>query len=146
MDAGEVLIGGAAPVKIRNPVHVGLLDLVTLGAYGVVWYFKVNCEFAMLGRIRHTTELGENPRHSLMALVPGVVIIVPTIVSILNTAKRLRTAQELAGIRDADHVSIPSAFLLLLFLPPVGSWYIQKRLNNVWHAVLASNTQTELAH
>lgn len=134
MDVGEVSIGAAASVKIRNPVHVLLLDLVTLGVYGVIWYSKVNRELAMLGRIRHTSELGENPRNSLLAVVPGFVIVVPAVVSILNTAKRLRAAQGLVAIPEADYVNIPLAFALMFFLPPVGSWYFQKRLNNVWHA------------
>jgi hypothetical protein len=141
LDVAEVSIGAGASVKIRNPVHVLLSDLVTLGVYGVVWYVKVNRELAMLGRIRHTTELGENPRNSLLAVVPGFVIIVPAVVSILNTAKRLRAAQGLVGIPEADHVNIPLAFALMFFLPPVGSWYFQKRLNNVWHACDTASVQ-----
>jgi uncharacterized protein DUF4234 len=131
---------GVGLAKIRNPIHVLLLDLVTLGIYGVVWYFKINSELARLGRIRHTTELGENPRNSLLALFPGMLIIVPAVVSMLNTIKRLRVAQTLTNIPEAEHVDSLPAFVLLFFVPPIGSWYFQKRLNNVWRAQATGNS------
>lgn len=130
-------LGRAGSAKIRNPMHVLVFDLVTLGVYGVVWYYKVNRELALLGRVRHTTALGENPKNSLLALVPGLLIIVPTVVSMLNMVQRLRAAQGMTGLPEADQVSAPPAFLLLFFLAPIGAWYFQKRLNNVWLAAPA---------
>ncbi len=140
MSPAAVPLGRAGSAKIRNPVHVLAFDVVTLGVYGIVWYYKVNRELALLGRVRHTTALGENPKNSLLALFPGLLIVVPTVVSMLNMVKRLRAAQGMAGIPEADQVSAPPAFLLLFFLAPVGTWYFQKRLNNVWRAAPAGPT------
>lgn len=140
MSPTEVPLGRAGSAKIRNPVHVLVFDVVTLGVYGIVWYYKVNRELALLGRVRHTTALGENPKNSLLALFPGLLIIVPTVVSMLNMVKRLQVAQGMAGIPAADEVSAPPAFLLLFFLAPIGTWYFQKRLNNIWLAAPAGPT------
>jgi hypothetical protein len=132
VDATEVAIGAGAVAKIRNPVQVGLFDLLTVGIYGVIWYAKIHGEFAVFGRLRGTTELGENPKNSWLALFPGLIVIVPAVITLIHAAKRLRAAQTMVGIPDAEHVAIGSTFALLLFLPPVGSWYFQKRLNEVW--------------
>ena len=132
-DATRVAIGTAGvAARLRDPVRVLVLDLLTLGIYGGVWYYRVNREMATLGRARGTTELGRNPTNSLLALFPGFLLIVPTIVSLINTVKRVRAGQRLSGIPEAQHVSIPLGFVLLLLIPPVGSWYCQKALNQVW--------------
>ncbi len=97
MELAKVAIGTTGAVaKLRDPVRVLLLDLFTLGIYGGVWYYRVNREVAGLGQARKITELGQNPRNSLLALVAGMLLIVPAIVSLRNTVKRVRTSQRLA--------------------------------------------------
>src|SRR5215210_1853169 len=98
MAAPEVQIkNGDARIKIRNPVTTLILDIVTLGIYGLFWWYYANREMADLGRARGTTELGTNPTNSVLALVPGGLIIVPAIMTIINTGRRIKTAQQMAG-------------------------------------------------
>jgi hypothetical protein len=127
--------GSAATVKVRDPLTSALLDAVTLGVYGFFWYFYVNRELAALGAARGTKELGESPRTSLLALLPGLLLIVPAAISLHNTARRTQAARRLAG--EAPEISAMLAAVLLLFLFPVGIWYVQRELNAVWAAALA---------
>jgi hypothetical protein len=131
MAAPEVpLKSGGAKIKLRNPVTVLLLDLVTLGIYGLFWWYYANREMADLGRAKGTTELGENPTNSVLALFPGGLIIVPAIITMINTGKRVKAAQRLAGRQEEANEWI--GLLLILVFAPVGLWYFQEQLNKVW--------------
>jgi hypothetical protein len=123
--------GGDARVTLRNPVNSAIFDLITLGIYGLYWYYQVNREMADLGRARGTTELGENPTNSLLALIPGGFVIVPAVISMWNACKRVMAAQRLAG-QAQPQLNNVAAFALLLLVAPVGIWYIQSELNKVW--------------
>jgi hypothetical protein len=125
--------GGDARVKLRNPVNSAIFDLITFGIYGLYWYYQVNREMADLGRARGTAELGDNPTTSLLALIPGGFVIVPAVISMWNTCKRVQAAQRVAGQAEPQLNNV-LAFLLFLLLAPVGIWYIQSELNNVWQA------------
>ena len=51
MAAEPVQIQGSEyEAKIRTPIVTVALTIVTLGIYGVVWYFKVNKEMAEIGQ------------------------------------------------------------------------------------------------
>lgn len=131
MAAPEVpLKNGAATIKLRNPVTVLLLDLVTIGIYGLFWWFYVNRELAELGRAKGTTELGENPMNSALAIFPGALVIVPAIITMINTGKRVKAAQRLSG--QQEEVNEWIGLLLLIVFAPVGLWYLQEQLNKVW--------------
>ena len=131
MAAPEVpLKSGGANIKLRNPVTVLLLDLVTLGIYGLFWWYYANREMADLGRAKGTTELGENPTNSVLALFPGGLIIVPAIITMINTGKRVKAAQRIAGRQEEANEWI--GLLLILVFAPVGLWYFQEQLNKVW--------------
>ena len=131
MAAPEVpLKTGGAKVKLRNPVTVLLLDLVTIGIYGLFWWYYVNREMAELGRAKGTTDLGTNPMNSVLAIFPGALIIVPAIITMINTGKRVKAAQRLAGRQEEANEWI--GLLLLLVFAPVGLWYLQEQLNKVW--------------
>jgi hypothetical protein len=131
MAAPEVpLKTGGANVKLRNPVTVLLLDLVTIGIYGLFWWYYVNREMADLGRAKGTSELGENPTNSVLAIFPGALIIVPAIITMINTGKRVKAGQRLSGQREEANEWI--GLLLLLVFAPVGLWYLQEQLNKVW--------------
>jgi Domain of unknown function (DUF4234) len=131
MAAPEAQIkNGDAQVKIRNPVTTLILDIVTLGIYGLFWWYYVNRELADLGRARGTTELGQNPVNSVLALVPGGLIIVPAIMTIINTGKRIKAAQRLAGRPEEANEWI--GLVLMLVFAPVALWFYQDQLNKVW--------------
>jgi hypothetical protein len=127
--AEEVTIGSTGErAKIRNPVAVALLPIVTLGIYSIVWYYKINKELAAIGRDRgKSQELGDNPVNSVLAVTVGAIVIVPAIISIVNTFKRIQAAQRLAGVEPLNGTV---AVILALFTGPIFYAYEQSGLNN----------------
>jgi hypothetical protein len=135
MAATEVPIqGGHSTAKVRGPIGVALLDLVTLGIYGFVWYYRVHRELADLGRARGTSELGDNPRTSLLAVMPGFLLVVPLVVSFWNAPQRVEAAQRVTGVPEPQRVNGVLAFILMLLVFPAGAAYMQAQLNRVWAA------------
>jgi hypothetical protein len=130
--AAEVQIAGSgAMAKTREPLGVALLSLVTLGIYAIFWYYFVNREMADLGRARGTDELGDSPGTSVLAITLGALIIVPAVVSVVNTFKRTQVAARLTGVEPLN------GWIALIFglLLTIGLWaYLQSGLNKVWHA------------
>lgn len=131
--AEEVQIAGTNEIaKIRNPLAPALLPIVTLGIYGIVWYYKVNKEMAELGKARNTEELGTNPVTSLMAVLFGwILLFIPTFISFYKTWDRKTKAEQLTG---QDGMEAGLGFLLTLLLSPVGYYIFQRDLNNVVQA------------
>ena len=123
---------GDGNVKLRNPVITGVLYFFTLGLYGLYWYYQINRELADLGRARGSSELGDSPMTSLLALFPGGLIIVPAVISMYNTGKRSEAAQRLsAGGQEPSMIAVLVP-VLLIFIAPVGAWYTQMELNKLW--------------
>jgi hypothetical protein len=115
---------------------VPALWLITLGIYGLYWWYQVNRELADLGRKRQADGLGDQPIVSLLALFPGSLIIVPPFVSLYNGVQRIKRAQEIT----VGKVTMEGWIVLGLL---VGSlvigiaWmivpgYIQNELNQAW--------------
>jgi Domain of unknown function (DUF4234) len=130
--AEEVRIANSdSTAKVRNPLGVLGLSLVTIGIYFFFWWYFINREMRDLGRARNT-DLGQNPANSVLAITLGALIIVPAIVTMWTTSARLEKAQEVVGIER--RVSGPIVFILLLLIGPVGIWYAQSELNKVWAA------------
>jgi Domain of unknown function (DUF4234) len=63
-------------VKVRNPWAVALLPIITLGIYHIVWWYKINKELKAYGEAKGF-DLGQNPTNSVLALVPGFLLIIP---------------------------------------------------------------------
>lgn len=124
--------GGNTHVKVRNPVNSALLSLVTGGIYGIFWWYYANKEMVGLGQARGNSELGDNPTNSVLALIPGGFVIIPAIMTMLNTPKRIAAAQRQAGIPEAQGINPVLATVLFLFLFPVGIYIAQQELNKVW--------------
>jgi hypothetical protein len=129
--AEEVAIGSTGEqAKIRNPVGVVVLSVVTAGIYALVWYYKVNKELAALGRdTGKKDELGDNPMTSLIAVTIGACVIVPAVISVINTWKRMQAARRLAGLPP---MSGAAGVVLGLFLGPVLYGYEQAGLNEAF--------------
>lgn len=135
--ADEVLIGGnESRAKIREPGMMILWMILTLGIYGLVWYYKVNRELRDYGRLKGDAELGEsNPTMSILAATIGSLIIVPPFVSYYNCTKRIQKADALAG-EEALNGWLIFALVVAGFLtgiawiaiPPV----VQDNLNKIW--------------
>ena len=130
--AEELQIGGTGETaKIRNPLGVVALSIVTIGIYYVFWWYFINREMRDLGRARNR-DLGQSPGQSVLAITLGALIIVPALVTLWRTSARIESSQEAVGL--SNRASGPIIFILLLLIGPVGIWYAQSELNKAWEA------------
>jgi hypothetical protein len=130
--AEEVAIAGTeARAKMRNPLGVVGLSIITIGIYYVFWWYFINREMRDFGRARGT-DLGQSPGNSVLAITLGALIIVPAIVTLWRTSDRIQRSQEVAGVEQP--ALGPLIFVLLLLIGPVGIWYAQHELNKAWTA------------
>jgi hypothetical protein len=138
--AQEIQIpGAAATAKIRHPLAVIGLTLITLGIYGVFWWYFINREMADLGQgmadlgqANGVPELGDNPILSVLAVTIGSLIIIPPFVSHWRTLKRIETAQN--RVLGSNNIS-PILLFVLIFIPLVNlvvTPLMQSNLNQVW--------------
>ena len=135
--AEEIQIPGTqSTAKIRSPWAAALLPIVTFSIYYFVWYYKINREMADLGRARGSDELGDSPGTSLLAVTLGALVIVPALVSVYNTAKRLQAAQRLTGVDPQMNGWL--ALVMFLLITPVFWAYEQSELNKAWRSTAAS--------
>jgi hypothetical protein len=131
--AEEVQIAGTgARAKIRNPIAVAVLTVVTLAVYLVVWWYFINRELADYGRAKGTSELGDNPTRSTLALFPGALVIVPALWTTVTTFQRVQAAQRLSG--QASTLNGWLGLVLYLVVSPALYGYMQSGLNGVWRS------------
>lgn len=120
--------GTQSEVKVRSPWAVALLPIITLGIYHFVWWYKVNKELKEYGDAKGF-DLGQNPTNSLLALIPGFLIIVPPLVSYWRGTKRIMGAAKIAG---KEPVNGWISIILYLLIAPAFWAYLQVSLNHVW--------------
>jgi uncharacterized protein DUF4234 len=130
-DANYVQLAPGATAKIRNPIMVVILSVVTLGIYTLFWWYYVNREMADYGRARKTQELGENPTNSVLALFPGGIIVIPALWTMVTTFRRAQAAQRLTG---RNPINGWLALVIFLVISPVLYGYMQSGLNSAWSA------------
>ena len=130
-DANYVQLAPGVSAKIRNPIMVVVLSIVTLGIYTLFWWYYINRELADYGRARETRELGENPTNSVLALFPGGIIVVPALWTMVTTFRRAQTAQRLTG---RTPINGWLALVIFLVISPVLYGYMQSGLNSAWNA------------
>ena len=111
--------------KTRNIWLVWLVwPFITLGIYHLVWWYKIN---------REARDFDENikvePVLSLLALVPGAIIIIPPFVSVYRTGERIGQMQEDAGMGRSCNGWIG---LVLSFFLSLHVLYYQSELNHIW--------------
>jgi hypothetical protein len=119
-----VTIDGNQYVK-RNPLGVLGLTVITLGIYGLYWYYKVNEEIK-----NFTKDETISPVRSLMALIFGWLIIVPPFIAVYNTAKHVQEMEQRAGVQQQIEPAL--AVILLILISIVIGLYMQEHLNRVW--------------
>ena len=85
------IVNGPSRAKLRNPWGVAGLLLITLGIYGIFWWYYVNREMRDYGEATGY-DLGRSPSNSVLALVPGSLIVVPALVSYWRGTKRTQAA------------------------------------------------------
>jgi hypothetical protein len=125
--------------KIRHPVAVPVLTVITIGIYGIYWWYQINREMVDLGRARSADGLGENATTSLLAAFPGFLIIVPPYVSLYNGIKRMQRAQEVTTGEVTMNGWIVLALIVGSFVIGIAGLivpgYIQSEMNKVWESV-----------
>ena len=132
--AETVTINGRSYLK-RNPLGVLGLSLITLGIYGLYWYDKVNEE------IRDVTgDETISPGRSLLAVIPGFLLIVPPFIAYYNTATHIA---QLERQRSTSEIS-PALVIGLMIVGMMGlvvGPYMQEHLNRVWDAMSMPSSQ-----
>jgi hypothetical protein len=127
--AETVTIDGKQYLK-RNPLGVLGLEIITLGIYYFVWYYKINKEIK-----RFENDESMSPMRSLMAVIFGWLLIVPPFLAIYNTSKHVQKMEERLGVRSTMEPILPIV-IMLVFYPLVGA-YMQDHLNRAWDAAVA---------
>jgi hypothetical protein len=125
---------GAARVKERHPLAPLGLSIITLGIYALYWYYTLNRELRDLGE-------ENNPGMALLAITLGALVIVPPIVSMYNTAERIRRVQERSG---APKPISPVLALLMLIIPIVNIFqtaYLQSGMNRAIQQIVWARAQ-----
>ena len=140
MAAQEIQIAGTNEVgKIRDPVTT-LLLCIFVPLYVVFWYFYVNKEMAAIGQARGTTEAGDNPTNSVLAMFPGSLACgIPSLISLFNSTKRLDAVQNLTGTEKKFDPPI----LFLLFFVVAGYYFFQESMNQALQAHAAGGEQQQ---
>ena len=141
--ADEIQIQGSGEVgKKRHPLGIIGLMIITLGIYFFVWYFKVNKEMAAIGRARNTDEAGDNPTTSLLALIPGFLVIIPPYISFYNANRRLNATERFTG--RPEGLSPVLMVILYFVFSPIAVYLFQNNLNKVLEAQAAGGSAASL--
>jgi hypothetical protein len=128
--AETLTIHGESYLK-RNPLVVLGLTFITIGIYGLYWYYKVNEEI-----LRFTKDDTISPTRSLLAVFPGGLLIVPPFIAYYNTANHIVAMQEERHM--PSQISPALVVVLRLFLLSLAAApYMQEHLNRVWDAASA---------
>ena len=126
--ADDVVVRGAH-VRVRSPVLVFLLAIVTFGIYYLYWYYAVNRE------LRDAAGIDVSPFVALLAVTLGWVVLVPPFVSWSRTFERIRAAQRAAGVPgEASPVLGLVLYVVAVYLLPIELLYGQSELNRLWRA------------
>ncbi len=132
--SGDVQLAPGATAKIRGPIAVAILSVITFVIYIVYWWYSVNRELADYGRSHNTNELGDNPTMSVLAVTIGALVIVPPFVSLWRTLKRIETSQNL--VLGSNNLAVLLVFILgfIPLLNLIVAPLMQSNLNQVWEA------------
>ena len=121
--ADELQVGRAS-IKRRNPWGTWLLTFFTLGIYFFVWYYKINVEM----RDYEKSDVDVAPVKAVLAVTIGALVVVPFVISLYNTADRVRRTQQAAG----SGIVIQPWLALVLAIFRLYQPYVQTQLNKAW--------------
>lgn len=127
----QIVVVGNQTYKKRNIFGVWLgLPLITLGIYSYVWIYKVNDEAR---RFLHDDSI--RPAMSVLAFIPGFILIIPPFVTLYRTGKRIARMEAAAG---SPNRAEPVVGLILGFVFSLYSLYYQDHLNGLWDRYMSS--------
>jgi hypothetical protein len=120
-------VGDPRPGVLRRPWRQWGLAVVTVGVYAVVHHYRLNRELRDFG-------VDVDPVRACLAFVPGVVLVVPWLVTLVRTGRRIAVAQETVGLTVSIRpwVCVPACVLGLVHVA-----YAQAEVNRAWRADLA---------
>ena len=98
--------------------------MITIGVYGIVWYYKINDEAR-----RYLRDDTIKPAMSVLAIIPGFILLVPPFVSYFRTGARIVRMEENAGIQKTVEPVLGLIAALVYSLHVV---YYQSHLNKIW--------------
>jgi hypothetical protein len=128
--------------KRRSPTGAWLLTIATLLVYWFVWYYKINDEAR-----RYLRDPTIRPWLCVIAIFPGVLLIVPFFVSIYRTGQRIQRIERRTGSDKNLRPALGSifAFLTLLTIALLGGclFYFQGHLNAAWTAATTPTTNNQ---
>jgi hypothetical protein len=129
----QTVMVGNQTYKRRNVVGVWLgLPFITLGIYSYVWIYKVNDEAR-----RFLRDDSIKPGLSVLAFIPGFILIVPPFVAVYRLGTRIARMEEAAGLPSRASGGIG---LLLAFVFSLYPLYYQSHLNGVWDRYYQGST------
>jgi hypothetical protein len=129
--AETVTIDGRPYLK-RNPLGVLGLSIITAGIYGLYWFYKVNEEIRDF-----TGDQTISPGRSLLAVLPGALLIVPPFIAYYNTANHIAEMERRRSI--ANEISPALVVILGLVIWIAMGAYVQEHLNRVWDSASMSS-------
>ena len=129
----ENRIAGPIPGEVRSPWTEWVLAIVTLGVYAAVRHHRINRELRDFG-------VDVDPALSLVAFVPGAVLVVPFLMTVNRTSARIRIAQETVGLTPSIGAWRSAALSVVAFAHVPSE---QAALNAVWHADGAARPDLE---
>ena len=128
--AQTVAIAGET-FKKRNIIGVWLgLPIITLGIYSLVWIYKVNNEAR-----RYLGDDTIKPGRSVLAFLPGALLIIPPYIAIYRLGKRIARMEEACGLSSRVE---PVLGLVLSFIYGAHTLYYQSHLNGIWDRYLGT--------
>jgi hypothetical protein len=130
--AETVTINGQPYLK-RSPLGVLGLSFITLGIYGLYWFYKVNQEIQ-----RYTGDQTISPSRSLLAVIPGFILIVPPFIAYYNTANHVMRMEQQRGIASQISPALVVVIALVLWIGMAA--YVQEHLNRVWDSASMSGS------
>ncbi len=129
--ASQVQIPGTTQTaKIRHPLAVVGLSIVTFGVYMIFWWYFVNREMRDYGQANGTDECGTSPGKSVLAITLGALVIIPALMSYFKGFKRMNAASRISGAGDGFDPGL--GLLIWLFVSPIALYIFQMNLNKVW--------------
>jgi uncharacterized protein DUF4234 len=124
--AETVTIEGRSYLK-RNPLGVLGLSLITLGIYAFYWYYKVNEEI-----LTFTGDQTISPSRSLLAVIPGFLLIVPPFIAYYNTANHITQMERQRSVGSEISPALVIGLMLVGMVGIVVGPYMQEHLNRMW--------------
>ncbi len=125
-----VTINGQSYLK-RNPLGVLGLTLITIGIYGLYCYYKVNEEIQ-----RYTGDQTISPSRSLLAVIPGSLLIVPPFIAYYSTANHVMQMEQQRAIGSQISAALVVILGIVVWIGMTA--YVQEHLNRVWDSASAA--------